>query len=242
MWQASCMKLYNSSVKASDGFGTAQEKALTIGQHINLVIFSILATLEPAFGHYQPRIASNEAWDRKLRYLIRDATDIGRDLSELHSGLVLMDKAWLASHHTDHDGFISLDTLGSRVDPKTALSEGERAVKGKLSLVLFPGLLKYGSDDGSNWDSWTVWIPAKIQLTDVAIEGHQLADQMSHIDSGIGTRTMAHGEITQPPAAVLKTGDVNHDNINTPDQDTDMADGSTDSSWYLSGDLGWEFE
>lgn len=168
IWQAECMKFYNSD----EIFGTAEEKTGAIEQRVESVFSAVSLALRPVIEHYQLTLFDWEGCKGILRNAIRDAIQIGRDLSDLHSGLVLMDKTWLGKNHTDENGLISPNLLGSRIEylPNTTLPEGDRVIKAKLSIVLFPGLLKYGSDDGENWDSWTAWVPARLQLTDMMIE------------------------------------------------------------------------
>ncbi|RSM15086.1 hypothetical protein CDV31_005167 [Fusarium ambrosium] len=157
MWQSACLKMYD----LSDEFGSKHEKEIAREQCIDDIIFMVSKAL---------RLESHgQAPYSKLRRSIRLAVDIGKELGQSLSGLVPMNKGWL-HEHVDGDGYISVSTMGSRIEPRSPPDGGKAIVKGKVALVLFPGLLKYGSDDGEHWDSWTVWIPAKIHLMDEQIE------------------------------------------------------------------------
>ncbi|KAM7191241.1 hypothetical protein V8F20_009419 [Naviculisporaceae sp. PSN 640] len=175
IWQASCLKYYRSSLQATDNLGTPQEKVEAMERQIDNVTTSVLMALKPVFDVCRLS-GQSDSCQRKLRNTIFDATKVGTELAELQSGLVMMDKEWFQAHHTDEDGLISPPHLGSRVDLKLQIASGpssgdphdqEGVNRGKLALVLFPGLLKYGNDNGDNWESWTVWIQAKVLVTNV---------------------------------------------------------------------------
>ncbi|RSL88429.1 hypothetical protein CEP51_001744 [Fusarium floridanum] len=157
MWQSACLKMYD----LSDEFGSKHEKEIAREQCIDDIIFMVSKALRLEFYGQEPY--------SKLRRSIRLAVDIGKELGQSLSGLVPMNKGWL-HEHVDGDGYISVSTMGSRIELRSPPDGGKTIVKGKVALVLFPGLLKYGSDDGEHWDSWTVWIPAKIHLMDEQIE------------------------------------------------------------------------
>ncbi|KAF5604323.1 hypothetical protein FPCIR_868 [Fusarium pseudocircinatum] len=157
MWQSACLKMYD----LSDEFGSEREKETAHKQSIDDIIFMISKAL--GIEDY------GQVNHPKLRSSVSLAVDIGKELGQSLSGLVPMNKGWL-HEHADRDGYISASTMGSRIEPRYPPDEGRTIVKGKVALVLFPGLLKYGSDDGEHWDSWTVWIPAKVHLMDEQIE------------------------------------------------------------------------
>ncbi|KAF5570128.1 hypothetical protein FPANT_13803 [Fusarium pseudoanthophilum] len=157
MWQSACLKMYD----LSDEFGSEHEKKAAREQSIDDITSMVFKALEIGFN--------DQAHQPKLRNSISLAVDIGKTLGQSLSGLVPMNKGWL-QEYVDADGYISASTLGSRIEPRYPPDGGKTIIKGKVALVLFPGLLKYGSDDGEHWDSWTVWTPAKVHLMDEQIE------------------------------------------------------------------------
>lgn len=157
MWQSACLKMYD----LSDEFGSEHEKKAARERSIDDITSMVFKALEIE--------VNDQAHQTKLRRSISLAVDIGKTLGQSLSGLVPMNKGWL-QEHVDGDGYISASTLGSRIEPRNLPGEGKTIAKGKVALVLFPGLLKYGSDDGEHWDSWTVWTPAKIHLMNEQIE------------------------------------------------------------------------
>ncbi|RSL41497.1 hypothetical protein CEP54_015798 [Fusarium duplospermum] len=179
MWQSACLKMYD----ISDEFGSKHEKEMAREQCIDNIMSMVSKALRLEFHGQTQQV--------KLRGSIGNAVDIGKELGQLLSGLVPMDKAWL-HEHVDGEGYVSVSTMGSRIEPRSPPDGGKAIVKGKVALVLFPGLLKYGSDGGEHWDSWTVWIPAKIHLMDEQIENitPELPDQ----------------HVYQPPAKIARSG------------------------------------
>ncbi|KAK0727479.1 hypothetical protein B0T26DRAFT_799487 [Lasiosphaeria miniovina] len=136
------------------------------------ILSAISQTLKPAFDILGLDL-DDARMQRKLRDAVREAAAIGKEFGELQSGLVLMDQTWLRRHASllDDTGCISPSDMGSRIEFKfDPVEEGKKLVRAKAAVVLFPGLLKYGTDGGDNWDTWTVWIPARVQLTDVETE------------------------------------------------------------------------
>lgn len=171
IWQAACLGMYASSIAVTDEFGSAEDKAAAREEYIDNIMSTISTALKPIFDHNNLDFTDKEC-ARKLRDLIVQAVKIGDVLGELHSGLVLMDKAWFRRHaheKGDEEGRVSPSLLGSRIDVK-AEPDGRLMIKAKVAVILFPGLLKYGSDDGESWDSWSVWIPAKVQLMEIETE------------------------------------------------------------------------
>lgn len=182
MWQSACLKMYD----LSDEFGSESAKEIAHEQSIDDIMFMVSKAL--GVENY------GQANHPKLRTSISLAVDIGKELGQSLSGLVLMNKGWL-QEHVDGDGYISVSTMGSRIEPRSPPDGGKTIVKGKVALVLLPGLLKYGSDDGEHWDSWTVWTPAKVHLMDEQIEeipqeapdrrAYQPPANIAHSDRGI---------------------------------------------------------
>jgi hypothetical protein len=148
-------------------FGSVEEKAAAREHHVDSIISLISVALKEILGHYNVDFNDPQC-QRKLRKAIADATRIGESLGELQSGLVLMDKAWF-SKHTDENGHILPSVVGNRMrllyEP-----DGGKVIKGKVAVVISPGLLKYGADSGEGWETWSVWTPAIVQLMDMETE------------------------------------------------------------------------
>ncbi|KAK3366131.1 hypothetical protein B0T24DRAFT_670252 [Lasiosphaeria ovina] len=172
IWEAACLKMYNWSTTIPNNFGSLDDKVAAYQNHIDSIMSTISQTLKPAFDILGLDL-DDARMQPKLRDAVSEAAAIGKELGELQSGLVLMDQAWLRRHASrpDDTGCISPSDMGSRIDFKfDPAEEGTKLARAKAAVVLFPGLLKYGTDGGDNWDTWTVWIPARVQLTDVETE------------------------------------------------------------------------
>ncbi len=167
-WQAACLKRYETTITDTDEFGSAEEKATAHNLHVDSVLSTISVALEEIFGHYRVNFSHTSRQRSKLRNAITEATKIGKTLGGLQSGLVLMDKPWFCKQ-ADERGRVSPSDMGDRMrllyEP-----DGGKVIKGKVAVVLFPGLLKYGSDNGEGWESWSVWKPAIVELMDMEIE------------------------------------------------------------------------
>ncbi|KAK0619195.1 hypothetical protein B0T14DRAFT_518781 [Immersiella caudata] len=180
-WQAACLRMYNSSRGVTSSLGTAEEKSNIAEGFIQGTCLAVSQTLQPildvVLGDGNRNVFDSGENLEKLRDIVAEAVDIGRNLGELRADLIIMNNRWF-QHRSDPDGFISPSDLGARIDPRFSAEEEESQAicRAKVGIVLFPGLLKYGNDDGERWDSWTVWTPAKVQLIRVEAEGMS-ADQ-----------------------------------------------------------------
>jgi hypothetical protein len=46
-----------------------------------------------------------------------------------------------------------------------SIDEGsDSKMEGEIAIVLRPGLLKWGRDNAENWNSWSVWTRARVEV------------------------------------------------------------------------------
>ncbi|KAK4446754.1 hypothetical protein QBC34DRAFT_427817 [Podospora aff. communis PSN243] len=175
-WEAVCLNMYHSSHPVADTLGSAQDRAVAARRHmfwitvtINEALLPVLDAALPRGGHkLRPTKDSGPEEVQvtsALNDIVAEAMDIGRVLGQLCAGRVAMDKAWF-EENADKDGFISPSEMGERIEARFSSKAGKlrESAKARAGIVLFPGLLKYGDEYGQNWDHWTVWGSAEVQL------------------------------------------------------------------------------
>ena len=99
---------------------------------------------------------------KRLRAIVEYAKTLNEKMSKQSSEPHMLSKSWLSDNNRL---FIPNDTwVKSRLcDEDYDFQDLVRA-----DLVLSPGFLKCGNDNGENLDDWSVWTPAMVEIHDPA--------------------------------------------------------------------------
>ncbi|KAK0652752.1 hypothetical protein B0T16DRAFT_455095 [Cercophora newfieldiana] len=170
IWRAMCLRMYNSTIGVPNDVGYRGEKEKEAQNHKDRIMSVVRDTLQPLIdmilGLEHSNVFDDPECRHRLESIIAESVEIGRILGELASDLVVIDGEWF-HRAADEAGFNYRSDLGAQVEFRSA-SEGD-PLKGKdkarIAVILFPGLIKYDTGyEGDNWQNWSVWIPASIQL------------------------------------------------------------------------------
>ena len=157
-WHAKVITAYVEAPELMFGKEKGDDKKLWLHKHVhgNATEFAeyILAAVRPiydTFDHHAPN-------QSRLVDIVVRAAELGRELGMLESGLRVVNLEYIARRRNGYyyDAWMELKN--------DALNEDEESPSGTVAVVLYPGLLKIGRDNGSNWESWTVWSKAKVEL------------------------------------------------------------------------------
>jgi hypothetical protein len=76
----------------------------------------------------------------------------------LQSGIELMDFKWFEQNH------LSFSSTDHRMELRSIDEGSDSKMEGEIAIVLCPGLLKWGRDNAENWNSWSVWTRARVEV------------------------------------------------------------------------------
>lgn len=110
--------------------------------------------------HFPDRNDHDNRFQRSMVF-IEAAGDLGVMLGKQAADLRIMDKSWF---ERSERVFVCDDER-----MKGRLAEEDDDLDGglRVDLVLRPGFLKYGNDEGENLENYAVWIPAMLDLSEL---------------------------------------------------------------------------
>lgn len=109
--------------------------------------------------HFPDRGDYEERFRRSMEF-IEAAGNLAATLSRQAAKLEIMDKSWF---ERPQGAFVRND---ERMKGRFA-EEYEESEEGfRVDIILRPGFLKYGNDEGDNLEKYAVWIPAMLDLTE----------------------------------------------------------------------------
>jgi hypothetical protein len=110
------------------------------------------------FGSAKQRaVLDDDECLKVLLSIIVEAVEIGREFGQLNADLDFTDQAWF-SGRANAEGYISVPEVGERIEARGLAKDLNlnTAIKAKVGIMLFPGLVKYGRDDSQDFGSWSV--------------------------------------------------------------------------------------
>lgn len=109
--------------------------------------------------HFPDRGDSEERFRRSMEF-IKIAGDLAILLNRQAAKLEIMDKSWFERPEA---AFVCKD---ERMKGRF-MEEDEESEEGfQVDIILRPGFLKYGNDEGENLENYAVWIPAVLDLSE----------------------------------------------------------------------------
>lgn len=142
---------------------------LEIAEEIDLIIGSITRT------HFPDRSDHDEQFRRSMVF-IEAAGNLAIDLGKQAAGLKIMDKSWFE----DSERVFVCDD--ERMKGRFGEEDEDPERNFRVDIILRPGFLKYGNDDGENLERYAVWIPA---MLDLGIEGDFDAQPPPHLQNAL---------------------------------------------------------
>jgi len=107
----------------------------------------------------------------KILVTIREAGTLSIDLGKLACGLEIVDRDWFSNSQRR---FVPSD---QRMKTRFMDEPIDGSHEPYVSVILQPGLLKRGRDDGEAFDLWSVWSPAVVVLSELKVpEMQKLGD------------------------------------------------------------------
>jgi hypothetical protein len=145
----------------------------------NTLAREILDALRPLYIFFDQKLPTQD----RMFALVAKAASLSRELGFLEAGVSMM------SHQTlsDASAEVRREWATLRNDDDDG-DEAKSRFQGTIAMVLYPGLLKWGRDNGSNWGTWSVWSKARIEMV--------------HAE---------HVATTLPPAGALQPGVKDHE-------------------------------
>lgn len=128
---------------------------LEIAEEIDSITESIARTHFPDRSDHDQRL-------RRSMVFIEAAGDLAINLGKQAAGLKIMDKSWFEGSGRV---FVCDD---EKMKGRFAEEDEDPGGDFRVDIILRPGFLKYGNDDGENLERYAVWIPA---MLDLGIEG-----------------------------------------------------------------------
>lgn len=171
----------------------------------------IEATVGPiARKHFPDRSDHAQRLQRTMEF-VSAAGAIAATLSRQAAKLEIIDKAWFERSRT---AFVCAD---NRMQGRFAEEDEDEPDGFQVDIVLRPGFLKYGNDDGEDLEKYAVWIPAVLDLSEKggfedAQESMDVVDTLGDTPAALPEQPRAH-----PPGA-----DIDAD-IKLADADTEPA-------------------
>lgn len=158
-WQCGEWASFGSTVPPEPISRYREQYYEEIAKEIDLMISPI------ARKHFPNRNDHDERFRRSMRF-IEAAGNLAIILGKQAAELKIMDKSWFEGSGR---GFVCDD---ERMKGRFA-EEDEDAGEGfRVDIVLRPGFLKYGNDDGENLEKYAVWIPAMLDLGEPGGSAH----------------------------------------------------------------------
>lgn len=120
----------------------------------------------PIVRKHFPDRGDHERRSERLLEFVEAAGDLAVVLSRQAAKLEIMDKSWF-----ERSPFVCND---DRMKGRFAEEDEESEEGFQVDIVLRPGFLKYGNDEGESLEKYAVWIPAMLDLSEKG-EGAQEA-------------------------------------------------------------------
>lgn len=150
----------------------------------------------PIARKHFPDRGDHEKRLQRLLEFVEAAGDLAVVLSRQAAKLEIMDKSWF-----ERSPFVCND---DRMKGRFAEEDEESEDGFQVDIVLRPGFLKYGNDQGESLEKYAVWIPAMLDLSEKG--GYEDAQETMGMDMLEGSATTLHapneGTVAEP-AVVL---------------------------------------
>lgn len=109
--------------------------------------------------HFPDRDDNAQRWQRAMGF-VEAAGDLAAILSRQAAKLEIIDKAWFERSQT---AFVCAD---DRMHGRLGEEDEDEEDGFQVDIILQPGFLKYGNDDGEDLEKYAVWIPAMLDLSE----------------------------------------------------------------------------
>lgn len=162
----------------------------------------IEATVGPiARKHFPDRTDHAQRLQRTMEF-VEAAGALAATLSRQAAKLEIIDKAWFERSRT---AFVCAD---DRMQGRFAEEDEDEQDGFQVDIVLRPGFLKYGNDDGEDLEKYAVWIPAMLDLSEKggfedAQESMDVADTPGDTPAALPEQPRAH-----PPDVDIEPADA----------------------------------
>lgn len=153
-WQASCLKAHEEKSIWMPYFSTPTERQEIRDERCRLICTSIIDKVGQIAFDYNGK----DADEKGLFDVVHLASDLSIKLGILQSGIELMDLKWFKENN------LKFSSMDNRMELRACDEFSKRHMEGEVMVVLCPGLLKWGRDNGDNWESWSVWARARVEL------------------------------------------------------------------------------
>lgn len=158
-WQASCLKSYEEQDTWPPYFNDSTERHKHRDEFCQSIRGSILNIVGRIVDTYCSRKADDgESGDDALFHVVKEASNLSVKLGMLQSGIELMDFKWFEQNH------LSFSSTDHRMELRSIDEGSDSKMEGEIAIVLCPGLLKWGRDNAENWNSWSVWTRARVEV------------------------------------------------------------------------------
>lgn len=177
-WRATTLALYgrcrewvpaDSSVPSESISRCRQRFYQEIAEEIDLIIRSIAQT------HFPDRNDHDERFRRSVVF-IEAAGNLAISLGKQAARLKIMDKSWFEGSGR----VFACDD--ERMKGRFAEEDEDPEEEFRVDIILRPGFLKYGNDDGENLERYAVWIPA---MLDLGIKGDYDTQPPPHLQNAL---------------------------------------------------------
>lgn len=115
--------------------------------------------LRPITHKHFPGRGDDEERLRRCREFVKAAGDLAVELGRNAAELRVVNKDWFSESART---FICDD---DRMKDRFGEDDIDSRENPRVDIILRPGLLKYGNDEGENFDNYSVWIPALVDLS-----------------------------------------------------------------------------
>lgn len=149
------MRSYYSASKFEPFFDSNAQREQKVAERCVEFTDEISDLLEPLYRHFDQQLPSSQ----QIFDLVKEAAALSRQFAVLEAGLVMMDIGPLNT--------VPVDVFSSWTDVHKSRGTEESEKLGRLggvAMILYPGLLKIGRDNGSNWGDWSVWNKARVAV------------------------------------------------------------------------------
>ncbi|KAK3382554.1 hypothetical protein B0T24DRAFT_686620 [Lasiosphaeria ovina] len=160
IWSAAALEAYESLGTWPPYFASPNEKARTREEVIEGVCDTIMDIIAPLGENVAVGEFSEDSVRNSLREVAYKALNLAITLGQLKSGQRMLDREWILDPRSelyDGDERVHFEDTASNI---SAASLGNPDVD---FIVLLPGLLKYGDDNGDNFTSWSTFDPIRIR-------------------------------------------------------------------------------
>lgn len=137
--------------------------------YYDAVAKEIDSIIDPIARKHFPDRNDHDARFQASMEFIEAAGDLAVILGRKAAELRIMDKSWF--NHSGRVFVCNDERMKGRLAEEDEDQLGEVL---RVDIILRPGFLKYGNDDGENLEKYAVWVPAMLDLgtvTDSEVEG-----------------------------------------------------------------------